>query len=516
MGRVPTAHFSPEPAAADRASEMSRAVADLRHLLWFRAATLKRPRAVVVALAVFGVVTVLAATVPAWVDVAPGALSRTTRALPAALAAVAAISVASAIAGGGGRELLARDPASIHPISPVTDHLGALVLAPLNTGWLLQTWLLLGFTALVAGPGRLFGVQLLTLAWVVAATVLGQAVAWGVEWIRRGPRGVRVVRVAITVALALLAAIGATPDVRSVLVAGPARISATAIERGSAGSVALITLVLMAVAVAFIGLGARLATLAATRQPRDEGRQETRTHAARPTPASGRAMLIRTDRASVWRSVPLQRGTLLLAVAPGLVALAGGLLWETLILLPGLVASGCVLLFGVNLWCLDGRGMLWRETLPVAPRTVVLARVWVLAEVLLGAALITIALGAIRAGVPTPSEALAVVLALFTVVGQAVSAGLRWSEKSPYAVDLRSARATPAPPLTMVGYSLRLALTTTFTGLFFATLAAVERPRPMIAVAVVLLVISAARIARAARRWSDPVRRAAVVAVVAA
>ena len=36
------------------------------------------------------------------------------------------------VASGGGRELLARDPASIHPISPTTDHLGALVLAPLN------------------------------------------------------------------------------------------------------------------------------------------------------------------------------------------------------------------------------------------------------------------------------------------------------------------------------------------------------------------------------------------------
>ncbi len=497
-------------------SDVSRAVADVRHLLWFRAATLRRPRAVVVALAVFAVVTALSATVPAWVTLDPDTISRAARGLPAALGAVVAISVASAVAGGGGRELLARDPASIHPISPVTDHLGALVLAPLNTGWLLQTWLLLGFTAVVAGPSRLLGVQLLTLAWVVAATALGQAVAWGVEWVRRGPRGVRLVRFGIVVALAVLAGVGATPDVRQVLVSGPARITATAIERGGATSLALLAGVVLVGGVALVVLGARLATLAATRMPRDEGQQETRIHAARTTPRSGLVTLIRIDRASVWRSVPLRRGTLLLAVAPGLVALAGGLLWETLILLPGLVASGCVLLFGVNLWCLDGRGMLWRETLPVAPRTVLVARAWVLAEVLLGAALITIALGAVRAGKPTPPEALAVVLALLTVVGQAVSAGLRWSAKSPHAVDLRSARATPAPPLTMVGYSLRLALTTTFTGLFFATLAAIERPRPMLAVAAVLLVVSTVRIVRAARRWSDPEHRAAVVAVVAA
>ncbi|MCX6398637.1 MAG: hypothetical protein NTX33_01735 [Propionibacteriales bacterium] len=512
---MPTAPSSPDSASV-RLSEVRRAVADLRHLLWFRAATLNRPRVVVIALAVFGAVTLLSATVPAWIDLDPAVLARATRALPAALAAVAAISVASAIAGGGGRELLARDPASIHPISPVTDHLGALVLAPLNTGWLLQTWLLLGFTAVVAGPERLLGVQLLTLAWVVAATVLGQVVAWGVEWVRRGPRGARVVRIGVAVALGVLAGVGATPDVRQVLVAGPARIVATAIERGSAGAIALITLTLLVGGGVLVVLGARLATLAATRMPRDEGRQETRAHAPRPTPSSPLAMMVRVDRASVWRSVPLRRGTLLLAIAPGLVALAGGLRWETLILLPGLVASGCVLLFGVNLWCLDGRGMLWRETLPVAPRTVLVARAWVLAEVLFGAALITIVLGSVRAGMPTPAEALAVVLALVTVVGQAVSAGLRWSEKSPYAVDLRSARATPAPPLTMVGYSLRLALTTTFTGLYFATLAALGRPLPMLAVAVVLLAISAFRIVRASRRWSDPVRRSAVVGVVAA
>ena len=36
-------------------------------------------------------------------------------------------------------------------------------------------------------------------------------------------------------------------------------------------------------------------------------------------------------------------------------------------ILPGLVASGGALLFGVNAWCLDGRGLLWRENLPARP-----------------------------------------------------------------------------------------------------------------------------------------------------
>ena len=59
---------------------------------------------------------------------------------------------------------------------------------------------------------------------------------------------------------------------------------------------------------------------------------------------------------------------------PGLVAIAGDLQWDMLTILPGLVASGGALLFGVNSWCLDGRGALWRDSLPVAARLVFVSR----------------------------------------------------------------------------------------------------------------------------------------------
>lgn len=111
----------------------------MRHLVWFRAVTLRRPGVAALALAAIAVVTVVAATLPAWAGLSGTTAGDAARLLPAALVAVAAVSIASAVAGGGGRELLARDPAAIHPISPVTDHLGALVLAPLNAGWLIQT-----------------------------------------------------------------------------------------------------------------------------------------------------------------------------------------------------------------------------------------------------------------------------------------------------------------------------------------------------------------------------------------
>ena len=45
------------------------------------------------------------------------------------------------VASGGGRELLAREHGVAYPVSPTTDHLGALLLAPLNIAWLLQAWL---------------------------------------------------------------------------------------------------------------------------------------------------------------------------------------------------------------------------------------------------------------------------------------------------------------------------------------------------------------------------------------
>lgn len=490
---VPTAHSSraePTPHRGPRAHP----VRDVGHLLRFRAATVRRPRVAAAALAVLGLVTVAAAVVPAWVRVDP----ELARLLQPALLGVALVAVGGAAAAGGGRELLGRDAAAVHPISPLTDHLGALLLAPLSAGWLIQAWALLGLAAAVGAAGA----PVVALCWLVAVTVLAQAVGWTSEWLRRRHRGLLPVRLAL-------------PVLAGAALAGPSAVVATVLRDGGvkAGPVALL---LLALAVALVLGGARLAAAVARLMPRDEGRLETRAHAPRRTPRSDFVVLRRIDRGSVWRSAPLRRGTWLLALAPGSVALVGGLDWSALVMMPGLVASGCVLLFGVNLWCLDGRGMLWRETLPVRPRTVVAARAWVLAELLVGAGAATLLLGAVRAGRPTVAELAAVVLALVVVVAQSLSAGLRWSAAHPHAVDLRSARATPAPPLAMVGYSLRLAVATTFAGLLLAGLAGVGRVDLLLAVSAVLVLVSALRIARSVRRWADPVARAEVVAVVAA
>jgi ABC-type Mn2+/Zn2+ transport system permease subunit len=118
--------------------------------------------------------------------------------------------------------------------------------------------------------------------------------------------------------------------------------------------------------------------------------------------------------------------------------------------------------------------------------------------------------------VPNPEELAALLATLIVVTLQVVGASLRWSLKHPYPVDLRSARATPAPPAAMVGYSARLATCTTFTGLVFSGCAHVPNWRLSLIVAMPCVLWSATRLARTRRRWEDPVTRAVVVSTVAA
>ena len=152
----------------------------------------------------------------------------------------------------------------------------------------------------------------------------------------------------------------------------------------------------------------------------------------------------------------------------------------------------------MNTWCLDGRGALWRDSLPVSPRIAFVSRVVVLLEVLL-------VLGApspccwprCAPGAPRAAEVVALVCSTLVVSLQVVAAGMRWSIARPFAVDLRSARATPAPPVVMAGYSARLALVTTVTGLIFSGLAQVDDVRFAM---VVALFLSCGR----AGGWSAP------------
>jgi hypothetical protein len=382
---------------------------------------------------------------------------------------------------------------------------------------MIQAWVLLGSVAYSVPPGKLAQAQVTMVLWIFLCTALGQVVAWSMEAVRRGPGGIVISRGLLVAAGLTAGVVQLTGNTAQVLDRVPTvRVFVGGLSNPLSWRLWETIVVLVAGIVAAAVAGAVPAHLAARRMPRDEARMETDQHAPRPMPGSVLGILVRTDRASVWRSVPMRRGVLVLAVGPGLVALFGDLRWSQMTILPGLVASGGALLFGVNAWCLDGRGALWRENLPAAPTSLFDARAWILAEFLGVASLITILVGALRAGLPNAPELAALVATLVVVTLQVVGAALRWSLKNPYPVDLRSARATPAPPAAMVGYSARLATCTTFTGLVFSGCAHVPDWRLSMLVAMPCFFWSATRLLRTRRRWQDPVTRALVVSTVAA
>ena len=503
-------------------TELRASRQDLRSLLAFRRSglTSHSRRRMHVVLAMVLLLTVGAAVGPAYLG---GELPREHSGqmlalLPSLCLGFLVLAVFNAVAAAGGREVIPREQAIAFPVSTTTDHLGALLLAPLNIAWIAQAWTLLGVTSYALGTDRLLAYELPILMWILVSTALAQVAGWLAEGVRRGQHGIAIFRAVVLVLAAGAVALVVTGNLVNLLDRSPtAKLMELAFDAQAENWLSWTTgvLVLFVMGVGAAVLGALPARWALHRPMREELRLESGRHPARANTQSDFMMMLRIDRAAVWRSVPLRRGLMVLALMPGVVALAGNLEWRMLTILPGLVASGGALLFGVNTWCLDGRGALWRDSLPVAPRVVFLARSVVLMEVLLCTAAVTLCLAALRAGQPTPAEIVALICSTLVVTAQVVAAAMRWSIARPFAVDLRSARATPAPPVVMAGYSARLAVATTVTGLVFSGLAQLDDVRYAVAIAVILLLWSAYRLERAAQRWQDPVTRSRVVATVA-
>ncbi|QBX55565.1 hypothetical protein EXE58_08940 [Nocardioides seonyuensis] len=503
------------------------AARDLGHLVAFRARTVRRRGAALAGSALVLGVTVAFATLPSrsrsvtdgiFADVLQTSVRGLEGNLPLGFAAVLLLGVAASMAGGGGRELLSRTEAMVHPISPVTEHLGALVLTPLNMAWLIQAWGLLAATAMVTPPERTAGAQVVTVLWLLVAAALGQAVGWAVEGVRRTTHGVVLVRAA-TIALGLVAMLlhlaGRLEDI------GRALPTTWLVDTAATSRWPLPALVLLALLPAAVWLGAWPARWALGLPPREELRVDSDVHEARHAPqprwlSADLAMLRRLDRGSVWRSVGMRRGLVILGLGPGLVVLVAGLEWTSILLLPGLGVSGAALLFGVNAWCLDGKGMVWRETLPVPAAVAFDARALVVAECLVAVSGLTLFVALVRTGLPGPTTAVAVVTCWLVVVVQVLATSMRWSVRSPYSVDLSSPRATPAPHAAMAGYAGRLSLSTTLTGILFAAFAVLPAWWVSLAFAPLFLTWSGVRLVRARRQWLEPTERARIVLTAAA
>lgn len=504
-------------------AELRRGVTDLRALLAFRssglaAASRRRLRyAALVLLLLTGLIPVAASGVV--VPLPTQEQGRTLAVLPSALLAFVVLTALAAVTAGGGREVVPRDQLVAYPSDPATEHLGALLLAPLNIGWLLQAWMLLGAGSYALGWRGIAPVVLVVGLWLVLGTALGQLAGWLVEGLRRGRRGRWAVRLGTVVLLSGFVGLATTGSLGPLLDHAPTALLLPVLFDGTAGHwwaflAGCLPLVLLTLAVVYAGIPATRWALG--RPERAEQRLESGRHPLRRDAGATLLALARVDRAAVWRSVPLRRGILVLAVLPGLVALLGRLDWQMSAILPGLVGSGGALLFGVNTWCLDGRGALWRESLPVGPEVAFWSRALVLFEVLVLDAGVTVALTAVGAGLPTGAEAVSMGCATVVVCVQVTGTALRWSVARPYAADMRSARATPAPPVVMAGYSARLALATTFSGLLYTATAQLGSWRLALLFALPMLCWSLVRMVRTADRWTRPEVRARVVATVAA
>jgi hypothetical protein len=428
--------------------------------------------------------------------------------------------VVAAATGAGGRQLLPPDQAVAFPVSPAADHLGAIVTAPLNVAWSVQAVTLLALTSWTVGPvAGLWPALLLTIAWIVCCTVVAQGAGWLVELARTTAAGVWAVRLLVAAAGLTAAGVAVTGRVAATLDAAPTRPIASAAVAAGAGMsfgtwAGYLALLIAVTALAWLG-GARLAALLHRRPALVQARGESRHWRRRPLAASALRANLRVDHAGVWRSAPLRRGIVALGVIPGAAAAASGLTWPMVALLPGLVASGAGLLFGVNAFSLDGPGALWRETLPGPPGTLLAARLLVVAEVCLAGALVALAAAALRAGAPTRSELVVVVAALVATTAQVVARCARWSVDRPYAAALREARDQPAPPAAMAGYSARLAVSTTGTGILYTGLARSGLTFTAVLLTCAFVFVAGRRLAVVARRWADHPTRVRVLSTVA-
>ena len=497
-------------------------IADVRALIAFRVGTRAHgPRRLALTLLLLVTVVVVAHLLASEArDLYPARAGEARLLLPTAYLGLLITAALAAIGSAGGRELILREHAVAYPVTPHVDHLGALLLSPLNLAWALQVLALLALTTFTMTTGASVAAGLaLTVLWVATSTVAGQTLSWVVEWVRTLPHGLWLVRGTGAALVALVVGIVVQGNTIAVLDSFPTRRWALAAYLGSAGSWLVWAQMLgelLALMVLAYAVGLAVATALARRPRREESRAESRRITRRATPTGDLAALLRIDRASVWRSVPLRRGAVVLAVLPGTVAALGRIPWETMPVLPGLVASGAALLFGVNAWCLDGPGAWWRDSLPARPRLMLLARAIVVLETVVAPMALTLVLAVARArDAPTLAEIVALACASAVITGQVVSRSMDWAVRRPYAADLRGVRATPAPPAVMAGYSARLAITTTLTGIAYGACGLAGRIDLALLLTMAMSLFIARRIVATVRRWDIADIRSRVVATVA-
>ena len=279
-------------------------------------------------------------------------------------------------------------------------------------------------------------------AFLAACTALGHALGWALVGIRRTRPG----RVLTWVAAGRPARDrgvggGLGTGRPELLEAAPTKIVVEAQMRAAAlDHAGWLPAVVVLLAVTAFGYVAAVRTASwALRRPGDlgvDGPTSTPVRRRRDARDEYRALL-RVDRASVWRSPPLRRGLLVLAILPVAAAVVASLPWSSIALLPPLVSSGAALLFGVNALALDGSGAIWIATLPHDPMIVLRAKARVLLEVVTGAVVLAVLGASARASAaPTVVDLACVAGATVSCLAIVVATCLHLSVTRPHRAEL--------------------------------------------------------------------------------
>lgn len=448
----------------------------------------------------------------------PAALQTAVQLAPEAFLGFGVLALVSPLMAGGGAEVVPPDQLVAYPVRPSTQFLGGLVLAPVNLVWVLQLLALSAMTAFLTVGGRLLPGLLTSASYVVALTVVGQALAWTVVGLRQGRAGRWLVAAAGAGLLVTVVLVVRTGQGPAVLDASPTDQVVRAVVDGGLGGGsrwAATTGLLVATAVLAWLAGSR-ACAWALRRPSDRGTGLDTPLRRRPARRSALLELVAVDRASAWRAPALRRGGLVLAFLPGLLAAGAQVPWASLVVLPGLVGAGAGLLFGINAFCLDGSGAVWLASLPHDPRTASLAKLVVLLETVLGTVVLAVGVGALRAPAPTAAELTGVLTSILCCTAAVAASGLSLSVRHPQRADLAGPRDAVASPGALVVSSIQIALPAALVGVLLqgasatgAWWAAPLVGAPLLAGAVLWLRHSLAASAR-------PAVRARIVRAVAA
>ena len=497
---------------------MTSALTQLRALAWLRWSMVRSPGArFVICLAPVLLIWFVQLVVASATSLTQPALAAALELAPAAFLGFGVLAMVAPLTAGGGNEIVPTSQLVAFPVRPRTQFLGGLLLAPINLVWVVQLLVLAAETSYLTLDGHRLAGGITTTAFVLCLTIVGQALAWAVVGLRQTRLGRRVVGMLSAAALVAAVVVVRTGLGNAVLDASPTHTVVRAIDAGPGLRWLLTTAGLLVIAGAGALLGARACGWALSR-PSDTTTSGTSVAVRRrPARRSALAELVAVDRASVWRASALRRGGLVLALMPGLAAIGAAVPWQSLVVLPGLVAAGSGLLFGVNAFCLDGSGAVWLASLPHEPSLVARAKLRVLVETIAAAILVVLVAGSVRSpGSPTAAQLTGIFSSALACGALVVATCLALSVRRPHRADLNGPRDAVAPPGALALASARLALPAGVIGLILegASQSGIWWLPPAIATPIV--VASALWLRRSMGRYDNPLVRSRIVQTVSA